>query len=508
MTVVQVRQFSWHYSDKHGLYNMKHRFERSNKQINSVILSPLSQAPLVPKVRLLRVTRKIGQQERPRGERFSVSMFKSLSKGERNVTSSSIPAKNQRDNNMLYFGKCNAGMGINSPKHSYMDNIHIISNCEGQEKGKERENPSMGRLGNDDIIASSTSDVTPPATVSVEKTSKLVARKRFLTTEYSVLSFIDNVRKRWMAFRGLISLLVIRFITMFSLLGEITGISRYERKSLIGNSMECVYSERLGNVRTLSPFCIFLECLNTILRFQRKLWNYDIIYLVWGRNRIGTRGRRRLWSFISRPIFELRNLRLGNTFQETFMLRSGNVLETFMDKKRFEIYLCLFSDLRASCLGQLRLFKRNLKFRNRFKAIYGNIYLYIYVFCRDLLSCKLASYPGTFAVKMYTLVYFSPKVTLLVRKRCHKNQSINLIGLAHVGKAYSRKWLFLEHNRPYWRELRHLVTPWVRCIKEGTDPLKGQKRALLSHVQVSFLPLSLSSPSLVLFCSSVLNCNY
>ena len=65
-------------------------------------------------------------------------------------------------------------------------------------------------------------------------------------------------------------------------------------------------------------------------------------------------------------------------------------------------------------------------------------------------------------------------------------------------KAYSGNRLFLEHNRPYWRELRPLATPWAWCIKEGTDPWKGQKRALLSHVQVSQLPLSLLSPSLAL----------
>ena len=82
---------------------------------------------------------------------------------------------------------------------------------------------------------------------------------------------------------------------------------------------------------------------------------------------------------------------------------------------------------------------------------------------------------------MYTMVYFSPKVTLLMRKSCYKNQSINLIGLAHVGKAYSRNRLFLEHIRPYWRELRPLVTPWVKSIKEGTDPWKYEKRALLSQ---------------------------
>ena len=235
-----------------------------------------------------------------------------------------------------------------------------------------------------DVVASSNSDVTrkavcAPAVLSVEEISRLVARKRFLLTEYLALSLIDNFRKRWMAYKGLVSLIIICLIMILGMLGGITEILRCERKSIIGNSMEFVSSEKLGNVRAPYPFCIFLECLNTILGFRRKLWHCNMLYLVWERNKIGTRGRKGLRSFVSRPILELRNLRLGNTFQETFRLRSGNVMETFMAKKRFGIYLYLFSDLRASCLGRLHLFKINLKFRNRFKAIYVNIYLYIYI---------------------------------------------------------------------------------------------------------------------------------
>ena len=204
----------------------------------------------------------------------------------------------------------------------------------------------------------------------------------------------------------------------------------------------------------------------------------------------------------------LRNLRLGNTFLETFMLRIGNILETFMARERFGIYLYPFSDLCASCHIQLCLFKLNLEVRNRFKDIYEYIYLYIYIRCCDLLSYKLASYPGVFAIKLYTLVYFSPKVMLLVRKSYYKNQCINLIGLAPVAKAYSRNRLFLRPNRPCWRELRPLVTPWVRSIKEGTDPWRNQIWALLSQCPGK-LPSSLSlSPSLALLCFSLLCCSY
>ena len=103
-------------------------------------------------------------------------------------------------------------------------------------------------------------------------------------------------------------------------------------------------------------------------------------YVVWGRNKIGTERRKKLRSFISRPMLELHNLRIGNTFMETFRLRIGNILETFMARERFGIYLYPFSDLCASCHIQLCLFKLNLKFRNRFKVIYEYIYLYTYIF--------------------------------------------------------------------------------------------------------------------------------
>ena len=517
MPVGQVRQFSGRHFDKHGLSDIRRKPRKNNKRINSGSLFLSSQAPLVSKVRLLRVTRKIGQQERVKGEEISVSLFKSLPEGERNVTSSSIPAKSKRDKNVLHSIKYNASEEDNSLKHLYKENKHVIDNCELQEGEKERETLDTGRLSHDEIIASSVTSsdshvtrgtVSAPAVLSVEGLGSRVARKRFLPTEYSALSLIDNFRKRWMVLKGFVSILVIRLIMILGIFGGIMKISRCEGKRRIGNSMECAPRESFGNVRILSLFSNLLKYLSTILRFQKELWNNMTGNLVCKRNKRGTRKRKRIWSFASRPTLELRNLRLGNAVQETFRLRSGNTVETFMDTKHFPICLCLFLDLCASCRGQLGLFKENLKIRIGVKAIYVNIYLFIYVFCYALLSCKLAAYPGAFAIKMYTLVYFSPKVNLLERKYHHKNQSINLIGLAHVGKAYSRNRLFLRPNRPGWRELRPLVTPWVRSIKEGTDPWRNQIWALLSQCPGK-LPSSLSlSPSLALLCFSLLCCSY
>ena len=417
------------------------------------------------------------------------------------VTSPLMPPKPARTGRKRYSWQ-------NPPKKDICMHIRIINPWECRKEKKEMTFKNQGSINcphkTNDEVASLKSYVTrAPAVLSVEETSSLVARKRFLPTEYSALSLIDNFRKRWMAFKGFVSLLVIRLIMILGIFGGIMKISRCEGKSRIGNSMECAPSESLGNVRILSLFSNFLEYLNTILRFQKELWNNMIGNLVCKRSKRGTRKRKRIWSFASRPTLELRNLRLGNAVQETFRLRSGNTVETFMGTKHFPICLCLFLDLCASCRGQLGLFKENLKIRIKVKAIYVNIYLFIYVFCCALLSCKLAAYPGAFAIKMYTLVYFSPKVNLLERKYHHKNQSINLIGLAHVGKAYSRNRLFLGPNRPCWRELRPLVTPWVKSIKEGTDPWRNQNWALLSQCPGK-LPSSLSLSPLLLLLSFVL----
>ena len=171
-----------------------------------------------------------------------------------------------------------------------------------------------------------------------------------------------------------------------------------------------------------------------------------------------------------------------------------------MAGKCLRAYLCLSADFWASCLYYLSIYTVNLELNNKFKRFGGYIYLNIYDIYSLWLSNDWASFPETLSVKTYTLVYFSSKASLLMIKSHDKYQSIVLIGLAHVEKAYSKIRSISVHNRSYWRELRPLMTPWEWCIKEGIEPWRVQKWSFLSHVQVSLLPLSLSSPSLALFC--------
>ena len=131
------------------------------------------------------------------------------------------------------------------------------------------------------VVASSNSDITrkavcAPAVLSVEKLSSLVARKRFLPTEYSALSLIGNSKKRWMVFKGFLSLF------SYSLYNNIQCIKRNngnipvrkEKPHRQPNGM-CVNRESLGNVRIFSLFSSFLEYLSYHTKISER--NYGII---------------------------------------------------------------------------------------------------------------------------------------------------------------------------------------------------------------------------------------
>ena len=92
-----------------------------------------------------------------------------------------------------------------------------------------------------------------------------------------------------MVCKGSISLIIIHLIMILSVLGQLTKIIRCERKSIVGNSMECGSSEKLRNVDAPFPFTIFHKCLNTVLSFQRKLWHCVAVYLFEKRNKLDTR---------------------------------------------------------------------------------------------------------------------------------------------------------------------------------------------------------------------------
>ena len=90
-------------------------------------------------------------------------------------------------------------------------------------------------------------------------------------------------------------------------------------------------------------------------------------------------------------------------------------------------------------------------FCGKYRQFWAFMYLYICKCHQLLLSCTWASYFLAFIVELFTLVYFSSKARLFMRKSHKKYQSNNLTRLALVEKAYAKNRSFLGHNRSYWR---------------------------------------------------------
>ena len=125
---------------------------------------------------------------------------------------------------------------------------------------------------------------------------------------------------------------------------------------------------------------------------------------------------------------------------------------TFLAGKRLVIYIFPSTDFWASQVYHFDAYTVNLELDDNFKVFFDLVYLYIFTFYRSWPSCSWATYTADIFVNIYTLVYFSSKVIVLIIKSHDKYQSIILIGLTHAEKASSGNRYILVHYRSYWRE--------------------------------------------------------
>ena len=203
-------------------------------------------------------------------------------------------------------------------------------------------------------------------------------------------------------------------------------------------------------------FYSVLECLGDLLRYKLIFWLFLIIHGLLRKYEVMRNENKEIWKFMNTLTFRLVAVKLGYvtyysaTFLETFGVRIGNTGNTFAAEIT---YCCPYADFWASCRIYLCRCTIILVFCGKYRQFCAYIYLYMYKCCQLRLSCKWASYFLAFVVKLFTLVYFSSKASLLMRKSHKKYQSNDLTGLALVEKAYAKNRSFLSHNRSYWREL-------------------------------------------------------
>ena len=117
--------------------------------------------------------------------------------------------------------------------------------------------------------------------------------------------------------------------------------------------------------------------------------------------------------------------------------------------KRSHAYIFPSADFWASCLYYLNTYIVNLESDHNFTIFFELIFLYIYNVYRSGASCNWATYTEVISVNIYTLVYFSSNLIVLLIKSHDKYQSLILIGLARAGKANSGNRSILVHYRSY-----------------------------------------------------------
>ena len=158
--VVQVRRYSWRSYAKHVAYDKRREFVGTNKQnTNSLLFS--QQEPLVSRVHLMKVVRKIGQQEQSLGRHLTVDKFKEhFSNGGKDVTSSSHLNRKLDGENMIYTGSVKSGIGKCSYKYPGIDDRYNSKSTDGQEKGREKEPRLPGTPDGKGMVTSLINDVT------------------------------------------------------------------------------------------------------------------------------------------------------------------------------------------------------------------------------------------------------------------------------------------------------------------------------------------------------------
>ena len=298
------------------------------------------------------------------------------------------------------------------------------------------------------IIASPNGDVTIRDIVDVNRP---IARKRYVPKKQSLMHSVGSFERSLRACSHTVTFIVLLLAIIINVLRGLINIRLYERKSTVGNPSSLPMSGPLSASSCRELLFLYLrELSTTILVVNNELWPCLMIETNWNANR---RLKRR------REVLHNTKIRDEGGYGHTGYSHSsldchGYVMpfckrspEHFLAGKRLIIYIFLFADFWASSMVYLDTYTVNLELNDNFKVFYDRIYLYIYDVYRSWVSYDWATYPEAISVKTNTLVYFSSKAILLMIKSHDKYQSIILIGLAHVEKAYSRIRSVSVHNR-------------------------------------------------------------
>ena len=220
LTAAQVRQYSYHHCVKRDVYDIRREFVGMSKQSNRISSVLPQQAPLVARINLMDVMRKVGRSERSKGKQMKDFIVKDLHQNrEKTMTSLWLSRqKSERDNQPYSVilddaEHRNTEIGHVSPYENDRSTLKPLKAKKEVEKAKFKCPESL----NYDVMAD---DATLNSDVinRDNNVNKPVDRKRYVRREHSLVpkkEFLKSIcsmcRKTWTNF-ALILVIVMSII--------------------------------------------------------------------------------------------------------------------------------------------------------------------------------------------------------------------------------------------------------------------------------------------------------
>ena len=347
-SVMQVRRYSWRPYEKNVAYGKRRQFVGTNKLTNTNTSLFPPQKPLLSKVHLTNVVRKIGQQERSKGKTITVNQFDAhCPKGGKDMTSLSHSNRESSDN--MTVGNSGKG-GISTDNNKYYK-TNIKNNSAS--KGKQGEGRDEA-LRLPDIIKREgimTSRLHNTVTREQQQPASLDARvaKHYKSCHISSRSSGSlGFRKAVQSYNKIAAILFMCFGIIMQLSEAFSHFARCKSKRLIGNSRIDSVDGGVWWCYLLDVYFLF-ECRTSLWKFRHRIWPRLILGGLWmGNNAIITIDKRfyKLTFRLVLAKYWLRNLLHGNVCSTNVAIGIGNTDDA---RDANNVCLCPYADLWASC---------------------------------------------------------------------------------------------------------------------------------------------------------------
>ena len=253
LPAAQVRQYSYRPFIKKNVYDIRQEFVGANIQSNRVSSVLSQQAPLVTKVHLLDVVRKVGKSERSKGKHLENFVYKAPSPNhERNMTSllssrSKSEGGSQQFSVMIEYSYS----GIKPVDHisRKTNDIYTLNLSKDRKYKKEIKFKYPGSM-NCDVMMSDVIVTGTNGDVTIRNVNKPIARKSYAPMKHS-LAHLKRFHKSLLSMHSqtFTKMALIVAITI-TILGGMLNVTWPERKSVLGTSSRSSRSSELAKSRT------------------------------------------------------------------------------------------------------------------------------------------------------------------------------------------------------------------------------------------------------------------